>query len=553
MAYPRDWRLEPPEVDQVFEKLSMDIVVARRRPLTEPSLYGRSGQAQHGVDFVIHLRDGLHAFQCKCVQSFTFQEFKAEVAKLVAYPNALRSYTVLATIPKDARLQDEVDRMSLARVEAGQCPVAIVFWATIKDWFVEHLDILKKHLPGLVPRLAELHQGAARRIDEELPGTTLEYRVRPGRNEVVVHPGPAGVPFKAQFMGKDVVERFQAALKEGETATFAGEEFNFELPESLAFLMDVRDAESVSLSITPSLNDKRFNMGLVVHPIARHRSAEVFNRHAVSAPDAIPVVVTFVRDGTERQQILIEGVTVAIAWFIDTVNDAVAFRSERHSRTVGIHGVLAAAKLMALVDEGAYVGLVGDGPHRFWKTSPLVSGGPHPETLHILQLLCELSEATGWEFSTVDRFIYRDLEQVPSLLELFRTGRRVLADGPRRGRFTIESDAKLRELSAALKAGGQHIVMAFGHPRRQVEFLGVMRDFPPTRVLLGRLPISAEMRERVLTAGHPPVVVDFELPPDGEVVEMLVEEPADAALPAAQQPESGRGPDSGVGAGQHPS
>lgn len=125
--------------------LCLELLRAMKRPLVEPNLYGRSGQSQHGVDFTLQLTDGLHGYQCKRVDSFTIDEFEAELAKTGTFPNPLRSWTVLATAPNDARLLDEVATLSLRRADSVSFPVTVVFWSTIRDWLADHPAVALAH------------------------------------------------------------------------------------------------------------------------------------------------------------------------------------------------------------------------------------------------------------------------------------------------------------------------------------------------------------------------------------------------------------------------
>jgi hypothetical protein len=151
MPHPKGWDIPPPEHHQDFEVLCLDVLKAMKRPLVEPNLYGRSGQAQHGVDFTLQLADGLHGYQCKRVEGFTMAEFEAEVAKTARFPNPLISYTVLTTTENDARLQDAVHAISGKRVATGLFPVGIVFWPTIRDRLVAYKDVFREHYPEMAP------------------------------------------------------------------------------------------------------------------------------------------------------------------------------------------------------------------------------------------------------------------------------------------------------------------------------------------------------------------------------------------------------------------
>lgn len=81
MPSPKGWDLPPPEHAQEFEVLCLELMAAIRNPVVPATLYGRSGQRQHGLDFVLQLRDGLHGYQCKRVKAFTIEQLRAELKK----------------------------------------------------------------------------------------------------------------------------------------------------------------------------------------------------------------------------------------------------------------------------------------------------------------------------------------------------------------------------------------------------------------------------------------------------------------------------------------
>lgn len=141
----RGLALPAPEHHQEFEALCLDLLRAMKQPRGEPNLYGRSGQAQHGVDFVLEMDDGLHAYQCKRVEALTAAEFDDEVRKLGGLPLTIMTYTVLTTAENDARLQDHVLEVSTSRRARGEPSVHVVFWTTVRDWLDDHRAVLASH------------------------------------------------------------------------------------------------------------------------------------------------------------------------------------------------------------------------------------------------------------------------------------------------------------------------------------------------------------------------------------------------------------------------
>lgn len=554
MPHPKGWALPPPEHHQEFENLGLDLMRARKKPLTEPDLYGRNGQEQFGIDFVLMLSDGLHGFQSKCVERFSVKDFTDEVAKTAAFPNPLQSYTVLITLPRDRILEDAVTAQCLQRRARGLFPVAIVFWPTLRDWLVEHPEVLKAHYPELAPEVGEIIQARARRLDEEFPGTELEIRARPGHTDVVIHPGPGGIPLKTTFFGQDVFERFQAAMRTGEPVTFRDPEFALVLPDVIAEGIDHQPGTG-TLTLTPVLNNRTVPVRVVVHPRTQHHSLAMFERRARRAVDAFPGTLTFLRHGTHRQEALIQADRIAIRWLVEHWAEGDKLRGhargDRAYAGATVQAALAAENILRLLDGGAYVGIFAEGLTMTWENGPRSPGDDEPDLLPALEMLVELSDRTGWDLVLDEDLDQEALDQAASILHLLRTGRRTLT-GAGTVRLNVQSGEGLEGMRKFLKTAVEPLTLRVTQRRSEIFFFGETRDFPPTELRLSRVRLTPEMKESLLSASAPPLELAFEVPEDADVIEALIdpstdpETGADAEVVNAQEipstdPEPGSG------------
>ena len=95
--------------------------------------YGRSGQAQQGVDIYgqpARLGGGYVGIQCKRYDAGTLTRarIEAEIAKAETFTPPLTEYLIATTEPRDAALQAVIREVNQERQAAGKFPVGIVFW-----------------------------------------------------------------------------------------------------------------------------------------------------------------------------------------------------------------------------------------------------------------------------------------------------------------------------------------------------------------------------------------------------------------------------------------
>ena len=148
MPHPTTSKLPKPKSWDEFEDICADFC---KRLWKTPYVwrYGRSGQAQKGVDIFAkpeHLREAPStgaAAQCKNVESLTLADIETEVAKAETFKPMLREFIVLTSLDRDVNLQAEVwsKNWRITRVE-------IMFWEDLCLELCNHADLLRKHFPG---------------------------------------------------------------------------------------------------------------------------------------------------------------------------------------------------------------------------------------------------------------------------------------------------------------------------------------------------------------------------------------------------------------------
>lgn len=125
-----------PSNEQDFEELCAD-VYGTIFNCTVPNKYGRRGQAQHGLDLIIY-QNGINSdknrigIQCKHVQKLSFNgkqgdSFIKELERAEKGQEKLSKFILATSLPSDARLLDEVNKLSQQRASDGKFPVEIHF------------------------------------------------------------------------------------------------------------------------------------------------------------------------------------------------------------------------------------------------------------------------------------------------------------------------------------------------------------------------------------------------------------------------------------------
>lgn len=135
---PRSW--------DEFEDIVADVFRIRWE---DPNInrYGRTGQAQHGVDIVGRPRYLDRAFagiQCKNVASLNATTVFQEADNARSFTPPLRAYIIATTAARDTAIQSSV----WAAEADYPFELDVVFWDDICADIAGHQELLQKHFPG---------------------------------------------------------------------------------------------------------------------------------------------------------------------------------------------------------------------------------------------------------------------------------------------------------------------------------------------------------------------------------------------------------------------
>jgi len=115
----------------------------------DPALkYGRSGQAQHGVDVTVRIAEGVIGAQCKAYTAtpLTPAVLEEELRKAHTFDPALYRYVIVTSAPRDGKLSTWAFK---ARLD-GRPAVQIWMWEDICDLLEQH-DLLGEYLLKVLP------------------------------------------------------------------------------------------------------------------------------------------------------------------------------------------------------------------------------------------------------------------------------------------------------------------------------------------------------------------------------------------------------------------
>jgi hypothetical protein len=145
-----------------FEDIVWDLYV---RLWSDPSAqrYGRSGQAQQGVDIYGqpgHLGGQYAGIQCKRYDAgnLTQAKIEAEIAKAETFDPPLAEYLIATTEPRSATLQQAVRKISEERQATADFLVHIVFWEDLCNHLADptNNDLLQKHYGDWISRFQDI-------------------------------------------------------------------------------------------------------------------------------------------------------------------------------------------------------------------------------------------------------------------------------------------------------------------------------------------------------------------------------------------------------------
>lgn len=152
MPTPATSDLPKPKSWDEFEDIVWEIYT-RRWQDPHAQRYGRSGQAQHGIDIYgqPNKSDKYVAIQCKLRQDEQLEtkEIKSDVIKAEGFSSPISEYIIATTIPRDKKLQDFIRQLNEERQPENKFIVQITFWDNICQDLTNpsNYDLLKKYYP----------------------------------------------------------------------------------------------------------------------------------------------------------------------------------------------------------------------------------------------------------------------------------------------------------------------------------------------------------------------------------------------------------------------
>ncbi len=129
-----------------------DIVLAiYKRKWQDPDAqrYGRSGQAQNGVDIYGQPKnsDKYEAVQCKRYEDnrLTLRIIEAEAVKVESFVVEISKYIIATTASRDTKIQDDVLSLNEKRKSENKFLVHVVFWEDICEDLTNNYELLIKY------------------------------------------------------------------------------------------------------------------------------------------------------------------------------------------------------------------------------------------------------------------------------------------------------------------------------------------------------------------------------------------------------------------------
>lgn len=151
MPTPSTSDLPKPKSWDEFEDIVWAIYTRRWRD-PHAQRYGRSGQAQKGID-IYGQQSGSSkkyvAVQCKRYEDnkLDFSTITSEIAKAEESPFSVSEYIIATTASRDTKIQDSVRQLNAQRILENKFSVHVVFWEDLCSYLAEpdNYDLLEKH------------------------------------------------------------------------------------------------------------------------------------------------------------------------------------------------------------------------------------------------------------------------------------------------------------------------------------------------------------------------------------------------------------------------
>ncbi len=117
--------------------------------------YGRRGQAQRGIDGwdpLAHPGEGIVWQATLTRRSALLAKLDDDLAKMDEDGREPGLFILAVGIQRDRVIQDAVAKRSADRDELGLCPVEVLFWEDIRQFFLENDELFSSHYGSLIPK-----------------------------------------------------------------------------------------------------------------------------------------------------------------------------------------------------------------------------------------------------------------------------------------------------------------------------------------------------------------------------------------------------------------
>ena len=143
--------LPTPKDDVEFQEIIRDLFAAHWKNDNVQG-YGRSGQAQKGVDVYLLGKPlentQTYAIQCKVRKKYLSEkDIKEEIKKAKDFPHKISKFIFTTTMERDTHVQEIIDKCNIEEQKNGSFEVNIKFWEDITSLLSEHPKIIEKYYP----------------------------------------------------------------------------------------------------------------------------------------------------------------------------------------------------------------------------------------------------------------------------------------------------------------------------------------------------------------------------------------------------------------------
>lgn len=113
---------------------------------------GRRGQRQDGVDLFgspeSPSSDARLVAQCKHTEEPSLKELKADLRKTDGFKSPIRKFYFAVSAKRDARLEEDVRKLSTQRQKEGRFPIEVLFYPDVCYDLAGSQELVDKHFPG---------------------------------------------------------------------------------------------------------------------------------------------------------------------------------------------------------------------------------------------------------------------------------------------------------------------------------------------------------------------------------------------------------------------